>query len=67
LAGPVGSGAAGAAAAAGVMSGRQAVTAARIGRGHPLRHRLLDLAAGVIQPKYPLDATATTSPAGFRG
>jgi hypothetical protein len=49
------------------MSGRQAVTAARIGRGHPLRHRLLDLAAGVIQPKYPLDATATTSPAGSRG
>jgi Protein of unknown function (DUF1264) len=59
LAGPVGFGAAGAAAAAGVMAGRKAVTAARIGRGHPLRHRLLDLAAGVIQPKYPLDAMST--------
>jgi len=59
LAGPAGFGAAGAAAAAGVMLGRKAVTAARIGRGHPLRHRLLDLAAGVIQPKYPLDAVST--------
>src|SRR5690348_880584 len=60
LAGPIGIGAAaGAAAAAGVMLGRKAVTAARIGRGHPLRHRLLDLAAGVIQPKYPLDAVST--------
>ena len=33
LAGPAGFGAAGAAAAAGVMLGRKAVTAARIGRG----------------------------------
>jgi hypothetical protein len=56
LAGPIGFGAAGAATAAGVMFGRKAVTAAKIGQGHPLKHRLLDLAAGVIQPKYPLDA-----------
>ena len=60
LAGPIGIGAAaGAAAAAGVMFGRKAVTAAKIGQGHPLKHRLLDLAAGVIQPKYPLDAVST--------
>ena len=37
--------AAGAAAAAGVMAGRKAVAAARPGRGHPLKHRVLDLAA----------------------
>jgi Protein of unknown function (DUF1264) len=59
LAGPIGFGAAGAAAAAAVISGRKAVTAAKIGQGHPLKHRLLDLAAGVIQPKYPLDAMST--------
>ena len=59
LAGPIGFGAAGAAAAVGVMFGRKAVTAAKIGQGHPLKHRLLDLAAGVIQPKYPLDAMST--------
>jgi hypothetical protein len=59
LAGPIGFGAAGAATAAGVMFGRKAVTAAKIGQGHPLKHRLLDLAAGVIQPKYPLDAMST--------
>ena len=59
LAGPIGFGAAGAAAAVGVMFGRKAVTAAKIGQGHPLKHRLLDLAARVIQPKYPLDAMST--------
>jgi Protein of unknown function (DUF1264) len=60
LAGPVGIGAAaGAAAAAGAMLGRKAATAARVGHGHPLKHRLLDLAAGAIQRKYPLDAMST--------
>jgi hypothetical protein len=59
LARPIGFGAAGAATAAGVMFGRKAMTAAKIGQGHPLKHRLLDLAAGVIQPKYPLDAMST--------
>jgi hypothetical protein len=59
-AGLVGIGAAaGAAAAAGAMFGRKAVTAARFGRGHPLKHRLLDLASGAIQRKYPLDAMST--------
>ena len=52
LAGPIGFAAAGAATAAGVMFGRKAVTAVKIGQGHPLKHRLLDLAAGAIQPKY---------------
>ena len=50
--------AAGAAAAAGVMVGRKAATA-RIGTGHPLKHRLLDVAAGAMQTKYPLDAMST--------
>ena len=60
LAGSIGIGAAvGATAAAGLLLGRKAVAAARIGKGHPLRHRLLDMAADVIQPKYPLDAMST--------
>ena len=41
------------------MFGRKAVTTAKIGKGHPLKHRVLDLAAGAIQPKYPLDAMST--------
>ncbi len=60
LAGPIGIGAvAGAATAAGVMLGRKAVAAARIGQGHSLKHRVLDAAAGTIQRKYPLDAMST--------
>jgi hypothetical protein len=60
VAGSIGIGAAaGIAAAAGVMFGRKAVTTARIGKGHPLKHRVLDLAAGAIQSKYPLDAMST--------
>jgi uncharacterized protein DUF1264 len=51
--------AAGAVAAAGVMFGRKAAAAARTGQGHPLKHRALDLAAGAIQPKYPLAAMST--------
>jgi hypothetical protein len=51
--------AAGVATAAGVMFGRKAMTTAKISRGHPLKHRVLDLAAGAIQPKYPLDAMST--------
>jgi hypothetical protein len=45
--------------AAGVMFGRKAVTAAKVGKGHSLKHRVLDLAAGAIQPKYPLNAMST--------
>ena len=51
--------AAGAAAAAGMLLGRKVATTARIGRGHPLKHRLLDMAAGAMQRKYPLDAMST--------
>jgi hypothetical protein len=39
--------------------GRKFAAAARVGQGHPLKHRLLDLASGLIQPKYPLDAMST--------
>ena len=49
----------GIATAAGVMFGRKAVIAAKIGKGHPLKHRVLDLASGAIQPKYPLNAVST--------
>jgi hypothetical protein len=60
LAGSIGIGvAAGVATAAGVMFGRKAVTTAKIGNGHPLKNRVLDLAAGAIQAKYPLDAMST--------
>ncbi|OZM77242.1 OBAP family protein [Pseudonocardia sp. MH-G8] len=59
-AGSIGIGvAAGAAAAVGVVFGRKAATAAKIGKGHPLKHRALDMAAGVMQSKYPLDAMST--------
>jgi uncharacterized protein DUF1264 len=51
--------AAGAVAAAGVMFGRKAAAAAKVGQGHPVKHRVLDLAAGAIQPKYPLNAMST--------
>lgn len=51
--------AAGIAAAAAVMLGRKAVTAAKISHGHPLKHRVLDVAAGAMQPKYPLNAMST--------
>jgi Protein of unknown function (DUF1264) len=60
LAGSIGVGAAaGVAAAASVLLGRRAAVQAKIGKGHPLKHRLLDLAAGATQPKYPLDAMST--------
>ncbi|MFI2641764.1 OBAP family protein [Streptomyces sp. NPDC018610] len=51
--------AAGAAAVAGLLFGRKAASIARTGKGHPLKHRALDLAAGAMQPKYPLDAMST--------
>jgi len=60
LLGSIGLGvAAGVAAAAGVMLGRKAVTTAQVGQGHPLKHRLLDAAAGAMQRKYPLEAMST--------
>ena len=48
--------AAGVVAAAGVLLGRKAITTASIGQGHSLKHRVLDVAAGAMQQKYPLDA-----------
>jgi hypothetical protein len=51
--------AAGLATALGAMAGRKAVTNAKVGKGHPLKHRVLDAAAGAMQPKYPLDAMNT--------
>jgi hypothetical protein len=51
--------AAGATAAAGLLVGRKAATIGRIGKGHPLKHRALDVAAAAMQPKYPLDAMST--------
>ena len=45
--------AAGIAAAAGVRFGREVTATARTGTGHPLKHRVPDLAAGAIQPEYP--------------
>jgi hypothetical protein len=60
LPGSIGIGvAAGIVAAVSVMFGRKAVATAKIGTGHPLKHRALDLAAGLMQPKYPLDAMST--------
>lgn len=60
LAGSIGIGvAAGLATAAGVLGGRKALAAVKIGQGHPLKHRVLDAASGAIQPKYPLDAMST--------
>ncbi|GLZ48262.1 hypothetical protein Acsp06_44470 [Actinomycetospora sp. NBRC 106375] len=32
---------------------------AKVGRGHPLKHRALDVASGVTQSKYPIDAIST--------
>ncbi|CAL9419992.1 OBAP family protein [Streptomyces sp. enrichment culture] len=51
--------AAGVTAAAGLLLGRKAATIGRIGKGHPLKHRALDLAAGSMQRKYPLEAMST--------
>lgn len=60
LAGSAGIGvAAGVAAAIGVLFSRKAVATAKIGEGHPLKHRVLDMAAGAMQPKYPLNAMST--------
>src|SRR3984957_17777446 len=60
LAGSIAIGAAaGVTTAVGVMLGRTAVTKDKVGKGHPLKHRLLDLASGAIQTKYPVDAMST--------
>ncbi|MER7011506.1 OBAP family protein [Saccharopolyspora sp. NPDC000359] len=45
--------------AASAVLGRKVAAAAKVGAGHPLKHRALDLAAGALQPKYPLAAMST--------
>lgn len=56
----VGFGVAGGIAAAGaILLGRKSSTTASIGHGHSLKRRALDVAAGVMQHKYPLDAMST--------
>ncbi|HEX2943116.1 MAG TPA: OBAP family protein [Rhodopila sp.] len=45
-------------AAAGLL-GRKALMHAQVGHGHSAKHRALDLAAAVMQPKYPLEAVST--------
>jgi hypothetical protein len=45
--------------AAALFLGRKVVAQTKVGQGHSLKHRALDLAAGVMQQKYPLDAMST--------
>jgi Protein of unknown function (DUF1264) len=51
--------AAGAAAAAAALLGPKAVTSVKAGKGHPIKHRALDLASSAIQRKYPVEAIST--------
>lgn len=51
--------AAGVAATIGTMVGRKAIMMSKVGKGHPLKHRMLDLASAAVQPKYPLAAMST--------
>lgn len=51
--------AAGVATAGAILFGRKAMATASIGHGHSLKHRALDVAAGMMQHKYPLDAMST--------
>jgi len=58
--GPIGLGVvAGLASAAGLLLGRKVVTTARVGAGHPLKHRVLDAASGMLQRKFPVEAMST--------
>lgn len=50
---------AGMATTVGALLGRKVAMNAAVGAGHPLKHRALDLASGVVQPKYPLAAMST--------
>ncbi len=51
--------AAGLAAAAGLLLGRKVGALSAVGRGGSLKHRALDVAAGTLQRKYPLEAMST--------
>ncbi len=50
---------AGLGAAAGLQLGRKVLANLKTGKGHPVKHRALDLASGVMQQKFPLDAMNT--------
>ena len=50
---------AGVAATAAALAGRKVAAQAQTGHGHSLKHRALDFAASVMQPKYPLQAMTT--------
>lgn len=50
---------AGVGTAAGIAFGRKIFTIARTGKGHPAKHRAVDIASGLMQPKYPLEAMST--------
>ena len=51
--------AAGLGTAAAVTAARRIALMAAVGKGHPLKHRLLDAASGLVQPKYPMGAMST--------
>ena len=51
--------AAGLATAAGTLLSRKILTAVKVGAGHPLKHRMLDLAASTMQRKFPVEAMST--------
>ncbi|RRO19234.1 DUF1264 domain-containing protein [Saccharopolyspora rhizosphaerae] len=51
--------ASGAAAALSLLASRKVAATMKVGRGHPPLHRALDLASGLMQPKYPLAAMST--------
>lgn len=50
---------AGVAATVGTMAGRKAIMMSKVGKGHPLKHRVLDMASAAVQAKYSLDAMST--------
>ena len=43
----------------GALVGRKALMQASVGKGHSVKHRALDLAASIMQPKYPIEAIST--------
>ncbi|WP_250866545.1 OBAP family protein [Caballeronia sp. INSB1] len=49
----------GLAAAAAALIARRAAAVMSVGAGHSAKHRALDFAAGIMQPKYPLRAMST--------
>ncbi len=50
---------AGATSAATILAGRKTLQVAKISQGHPLKHRVLDANAQLLQRKYPVEAMST--------